>query len=182
MALPKQNETSYGARLTTENYQSWKFRCQMALKGRDLWEITTGEETLDEDAADEMRRKFKKRENQAHCLVCLGVSDPLQIYVRTTKSAKEAWDNLTGHFEEKSLSKMIFYRRKLYETKLRTHDSTTMTEHIKKLQTIKEHMEALDDPVSDRDFVMILMSSLPPEYNYLITKLGPVYIYIYTGP
>ena len=141
----------------------------MALKGKDLWEIVTGEETLDEDDPEDVRRKFKKRENQAHCLVCLGVSDPLQIYVRTSKNAKEAWDSLTGHFEEKSLSKMIFYRRKLYETKLRTRENTTMIEHINKLQTIKEHMEALDDPVSDRDFVMILMSSLPAEYNNLIT-------------
>ena len=173
MACQQQKgETSFGERLTADNYQSWKFRCMMALKGRDLWEVTNGDEILDPEAPDDVRRQWKKRDNQAHSLVCLGVSDPLQIYVRTTKNAKEAWDSLSGHFEEKSLSKMIYYRRKMYESKLKTGES--MIDHINKLQSIRESMKALDDPVSDRDFVMILMSSLPAEYNYLITALETI--------
>ena len=55
----------------------------MALKGKDLWEIVTGEETLDEDDPEDVRKKFKKKENQAHCLVCLGVIDPLQNSLHT---------------------------------------------------------------------------------------------------
>ena len=168
----QKDETSFGERLTADNYQSWKFRCMMALKGKDLWEITNGEEIFDAEAPEDLRRRWKKRDSQAHSLVCLGVSDPLQIYVRTTKNAKEAWDSLSGHFEEKSLSKMIYYRRKMYESKLKTGES--MIDHINKLQSIRESMEALDDPVSDRDFVMILMSSLPAEYNYLITALETI--------
>ena len=41
----------------------------MALKGKDLWEIVIGEETRDEDDPEDVQRKFKKRENQLHCLV-----------------------------------------------------------------------------------------------------------------
>ena len=47
----------------------------------------------------------------------------------------------------------------------------TMIDHVNKLKTIAEQLEALDDPVSDKDLVMILISSLPDEYNNLITAL-----------
>ena len=46
-----------------------------------------------------------------------------------------------------------------------------MTTHINHIKTISEHLEALDDPVPEKDLVMILISSWPPEYNNLITTL-----------
>ena len=46
-----------------------------------------------------------------------------------------------------------------------------MVEHVNKLKTIAEHLEALDDMVSEKDLVMILISSLPEDFNNLITTL-----------
>ena len=48
---------------------------------------------------------------------------------------------------------------------------TTMVAHVNNLKTISEHLEALDDEVAEKDLVMILISSLPEEYNNLITAL-----------
>ena len=47
----------------------------------------------------------------------------------------------------------------------------TMTNHVNQLKTIAEHLEALDDEVKEKDLVMILISSLPDEYNNLITAM-----------
>ena len=47
----------------------------------------------------------------------------------------------------------------------------SMIDHVNKLKTIAEHLEALDDIVAEKDLVMILISSLPDEYNNLITTL-----------
>ena len=58
MASKQKEEASYVDKLTADNYQSWKFRVQMVLKGKELWEITSGDETLDENATEEMRQKF----------------------------------------------------------------------------------------------------------------------------
>ena len=159
------------AKLSNDNYYHWKFNMRMFLIGKDLWDIVQGTETLSEaDQADEdKKRKFKKRENSAMSYICLGVSTPLQIYVRAAKNAKEAWDCLSNHFEEKTLSRIIYYRRKLYA--LRMEKGTTMTAHVNNLKTIAEHLECLDDAVSDKDLVMILISSLPDSYNNLITAL-----------
>ena len=92
-------------KLTGDNYHHWKFQMKMCLIGKDLWEIVTGAETLPADASAEEQRKFRKRENLALATVCLSVATNLQIYVRSAESAKEAWENLEKHFEEKSLSR-----------------------------------------------------------------------------
>ena len=98
-------------KLTGDNYHSWKFQMKMCLIGKDLWEIVTGTDQLAEGATDAEQRRFRKGETLALASVCLSVATSLQIYVRFAKNVKEAWDNLEQHFEQKSLSRKVFYRR-----------------------------------------------------------------------
>ena len=159
-------------KLTAENF-SWKFNMKMFLIGKDLWENVTGAETLPGTSSQEEQKRFKKRENLAVASVCLSVSTSLQIYVRTTESAKEAWQNLQKHFKEKSLSRKIFYQIKLYSARMAKR--TDMIDHINYLKTLAEHLEAVDDAVLEKDLVIILISILPEEYNYyLITALETI--------
>ena len=174
MSMMEETDTSlatYGKveKLTADNYYTWKFNMKMLLMGRDLWEIVEGTEILPQEAGQATRQKFRKRENQALSMICLAVSTPLQIYVRPAKSPREAWKSLSDHFEEKTLSKKISFRRKLYS--VRMDSSTNMVDHVNFVRTIAEHLECLDDPVVEKDLVMILLSSLPEDYNNLLTTL-----------
>lgn len=49
-----------------------------------------------------------------------------------------------------------------------------MTEHINNIKTLSEHLEAIDDAIAEKDLVILLISSLPEEYNYLITALETI--------
>ena len=153
--------------LTDGNYHSWKFTMKMQLIGKGLWEITEGTEVVEEGARQQDIRYFKKRENMALATICLGVAESLQIYVRNSKCAKETWDALEDHFEEKTLSRKIMVRRKLYQARMKG----SMVEHINYVRTIADQLESLDDPVSEKDLVMVLLSSLPDHYNNLLTTL-----------
>ena len=150
-------------KLSSENYHNWKFDMRMLLIGKDLWEIVSGGEVLAQGAPEKERIAFRKRDNRAHSIICLAINSDLKIYVRGTKNSKEAWDALENHFEEKTLSKIILYRRKLYSARML--EGKSMTDHLNNLKTIAEHLEALEDPVRERELVMILLSSLPEEYN-----------------
>ena len=159
-------------KLTAENYHSWKFNMKMYLIGKDLWEVVTGTEVMENDWTEAEKRKFKKRENQALAAICLGISTNLQIYVRSSETPKSAWDNLEKHFQQKTLSKKIFYRRKLYAAQMEKGQS--MTEHVNYIKTLGEHLEAIDDAIAEKDLVILLISSLPDDYNYLITALETI--------
>ena len=145
---------------------------KMFLIVKDLWEIVTGAETLPGTASQEEQKRFKKRENLALVSVCLSVCTSLQIYVRAAQSAKEAWENLQKRFEEKSLSRKIFYQRKLYSARMAK--GTDMIDRINYLKTLAEHLEAVDDAALKKYLVIILISSLPEEYNCLITALETI--------
>ena len=159
-------------KLTADNYHSWKFNMKMYLIGKDLWEIVTGTEVLSDEASEAEKRKFKKDENKALAMICLGISTSLQIYVRSCETAKSAWESLEKHFQQKTLSKKIFYRRKLYSARMKKGQD--MTEHINYVKTLSEHLEAIDDAIAEKDLVILLISSLPEEYNFLITALETI--------
>ena len=142
---------------------------RMFLIGKDLWEIVQGTETLANDANEDMKAKFRKRSNVALATISLGVSKDLQIIVRPANTPKEAWDFLEKRFVEKTLSKKIFYRRKLYNSHMAS--KADMTAHIDHIKTISDHLAGCGDPILENDLVMILISSWPPEYNNLVTTL-----------
>ena len=155
-------------RLNGDNYHTWKFNIKMVLKMKDLWDLVTGEETIAEDASAAERLKFKKRNDRAHSEICLAVTESIQVYVRNTDNGKDAWKALEDHFEEKTLSRKINLRQKLYSTKL---VSGTMVDHVNQLKTICEHLESIGDHITENDMVMVLLTSLPTQYNNLITTL-----------
>ena len=157
MAPTEENNTE---KLTADNYHGWSFDMKCILTGKDLWDIVEGSEVIEDDFTEKQLKEFRKRDRKAHSLICLSVSADLKIYVRPTKTSKEAWDALANRFVEKTLSKIIEYRRKLYSARM---ENKTMSDHVNNLKTISEHLESLDDPVVEKDLVMILISRLPEE-------------------
>ena len=156
-------------KLTASTYGHWKFEMKVYLVSRDLWDIVEGTEKLKDNATEKVKKEFRKRQQAAWSSICLSVSRDLQIYVRNTNTAQEAWDNLANHFQEKTLSSKISLRRKLYDAKMENNGS--MEKHINNIKTIAEELEAIEDEQSEKDLVFILMSSVPCDYRNLITTL-----------
>ena len=42
------------------------------------------------------------------------------------------------------------------------------------MKTLSEYLEAVEDPVNEKNLVVIFISSLPDDYNYLITALETI--------
>ena len=49
-----------------------------------------------------------------------------------------------------------------------------MKNHVNEIKTISEHLEAICDSIAEHDLVIILISSLPEDFNYLITALETI--------
>ena len=147
----------------SEDYFNWKFDMEMLLIGKDLWDIVQGAGVLQDDASEKARNDFRKRDNKARSIICLSINSDLKIYVRNCNSSKEAWDSLQGHFEEKTMSKILMYRKQMY--RLQMEKGGNMTDHINKLKIIAEHRQALDDAPQEKDLVYTLLNSLSDEYT-----------------
>ena len=142
---------------------------KLYLIGKGLWDIVSGDETLAADANEDTKKSFNKRANLALAAVGLNVRKGVQIYTRSEKTAKDAWDKLAARFEKKSLSAIINYRRRLYG--MRAERNTDMHSHVNRIKTVAEHLEAIGDNVSEKDLAIVLLSSLPEDYAQLVTAL-----------
>ena len=66
----------------------------------------------------------------------------------------------------------MFYQRKLCLTQM--EKGANMVTIIYFMKTLSEHLEAIDDLIAEKDLIIILISSLPDDYNYLITALETI--------
>ena len=67
-------------KLTTDNYHAWKYSMKLHLIRKGLWDIVSGDETLEARADENTKKNFNKRANLAITAVGLNVTKGLQIY------------------------------------------------------------------------------------------------------
>ena len=153
-----------------ENFHLWKFKMQMVLEEKDLWNIVKGDEVepAKEGTTKTQRRQFQKRERKALTTICLSLGDEQLSLVRTATTAKEAWSKLGSHYEVKSLANKLFLHKKDFTMSM---GFESMSEHINKMKELASQLEAVGASITEDDQVATLLCSLPESYNGLITAL-----------
>ena len=151
------------------NFHTWKFKMQMVLEERDLWEVTSGEVKFEHLTNALDQATYKRRSRKALAIICLAMEDSQLPLVRSASGAYDAWSRLEGHFEKKSLANKLFLRRRFFTAKMEEGDD--VLQHINKLKTLAEQLDAVGAPVSEDDLVITLLGSLSDSFAFLITAL-----------
>ncbi|KAG2892077.1 hypothetical protein PC119_g24453 [Phytophthora cactorum] len=151
------------------NFHTWKFKMHMVLEERDLWEVVCGETKLEHCTTALDQAAFKRKSRKALAIICLAMEDSQLPFVRSASGPHDAWSRLEGHFEKRSLANKLFLRRRFFTTMMDEGDD--VLEHIDKVKTLAEQLDAVGAPVSEDDLVITLLASLSESYQFLITAL-----------
>ena len=143
-----------------ENFHLWKFKMQMLLEEKDLWDYVEKKVLAEADL---------KKDRKALAIISLSLADSQLMHVRKAKTSNEAWNNLVNHFETKSLANKLFLRKKFFRTEMQESDD--MLTHINAMNTLSQQLEAVGAEVSEDDLVITILASLPKQYETLITAL-----------
>ena len=153
-----------------DNFSLFKFKMEMILDEKDLWDIVEGTEKAPPIGSDEkVILAFKKRERMAFRILCTHLVDAQLQHVKSCKGAAEAWKTLCGIHETKGLANVLFLRRKFFTMKMQESDD--LLQHINKVKTLADQLEALDVPVTEGDIVMTILESLPSSFENLIVAM-----------
>lgn len=161
-----------------ENFSLWKFKMEMVLESMDLWEIVEGTEKPPPSEDDDEKgikmdpkaiKEYNRRVKKAMSVIGLNLVDNQLAHIRNCKGPTEAWKTLCNIHETKSLSNILFIRRKFFTIKMQEGDD--MLTHINHVRDLADQLNCLDVPVKDDDVVMTLLESLPPSFENLITAL-----------
>ena len=153
-----------------ENFGMWKFKMEMILAEKDLWEVVDGsEEPPSEDADPKTKKAFERNEKKAFAFIAINLVDRQIAHIRHCKGPAQAWTTLCNIHETKSLSNILFLWHKFFTSKMQEEDD--LLDHINKVKALADELACLEAPVTEGDVVMTLLESLPPSYEFLITAL-----------
>lgn len=136
---------------------------EMYLADLDLWDIV---ETL---PADQSTAEFKKANRKAMCKISLAVDDTQMVHIMTKKTAKDMWDELKKVHQTNSLTNIIYLLRKFYS--MRFDESGDCRQHVNSMMELREELRSRGETINDKNFVAVLLCSLPDSFSTLITAI-----------
>lgn len=158
-----------------ENYSSWSVQMTDILNDVDLLDYVDGtiqapEVTRDDKASEAAYAKWRKRDRKALTQIRLRVSPEMIMHVEGATTSKDAWDALASTFKASGPMAAILDRRKLYG--FRIQEGGNIEEHIRLLRGYQQDLSRLGAPLSDDDFVSILLTAMPDSWNALVSVLS----------
>ena len=156
------------------NYSTWKLQVKMLLISLNLWNIVEGTERSpvpgESEAALARTASFNLRRGKALSTLVLALN-PSMFYLigQEVSDPVVVWKKLEDHFQRSTWSNQFSLRKRLYSSVM--SPNSTIGEHIRTITEIFDSLAAVGDVLTEKDRVMVLMSSLPNRFDVLITAL-----------
>lgn len=161
--------------LREDNWVPWKRRVTAILRERGLLKYAEGVKTRPVPVdpkkltAEEMKgmQTWDETDGKAQTQIELTLSDSQMIHIAGANTAAEMWKQLKLVKEARGKLGILSYRRRLYRTT--ADESTDIVEHVTEMRRIQEELGMLGSLVSDEDFLMLLITSLPESWDQFTT-------------
>ena len=147
----------------TNNFGMWQCEILDVLCQQEL-------EIALEEKPDKMDDKEWAKINRQACgtiRLCLAKEQKYSVMRET--SAKKLWDTLEEKFLTKSLENRLYMKKKLY--RFTYAPGMSMNDHVNSFNKILADLLNLDEKFEDEDKALLLLNSLPDEYDHLTTTL-----------
>jgi len=82
---------------------------------------------------------------------------------------RSAWEVLCGVHEAKTIGNKLFLRRRFFTIKMQEGDD--MLVHINTVKSLADHLRSIEVNIMDENVYMVLLMSLPPSFDNLVTSL-----------
>ncbi|CAA0816208.1 Uncharacterized mitochondrial protein AtMg00810 [Striga hermonthica] len=99
----------------------------------------------------------------------LCLADEVMYHVMHLKSADEIWKKLESQFMSKTLTTKLYLKQRLYGLKMQ--EGTDLGQHVNIFNQVVTDLASLEVKIEDEDKAMILLCSLPPSYEHMVTTL-----------
>ena len=148
----------------TNNFSMWQCEVQDVLFQQEL------DVALEESRPEDVDEKDWTRINRLACgTIRLCLSKELKYPFMRETYASKLWKGMEDKFMKKSVENKLYTRTKLYRFQYKP--GTTMNDHITRFDSLVTDLLNLDEKVSDVDKALILLASLPDEYEHLIVSM-----------
>ncbi|XP_018402095.1 PREDICTED: uncharacterized protein LOC108779224 [Cyphomyrmex costatus] len=161
------------AKLSVENYFTWKYKMELLLIKENLWSVLSETKPKCQDGTNSnigIVTDWQRRDDQARSVIGLLVEDSQLHLIRTKMSARDTWTALKEYYEKDSLGNKVNLMRRICSSKL--NEDGNMEKHICELTDLFQKLVDLSqEQLSEKWTVAMILSSLPRSYDTLVTAL-----------
>lgn len=118
------------------------------------------------DSDDAKKLAWKKADRRTLSAIRLRVAPDVVHHIQGETKALSAWEMLSHLFELKGQMGIVLARHKLYSIRARTDQA--LEPHIKLMRQFQGELKSLGQEVTDKDFAVALLSSLPPDWDAFV--------------
>jgi hypothetical protein len=123
------------------------------------------------DVEKEAAKKWHEGDAKARTCIEITIGDSEMVHIIGVMTASKMWKQLTLVKESHGKLGILATQHTLY--RMIADEGFDLVEHISKLQKMQEELHLMGSMVSDEDFTMILVSSLPESWDlYTSAYLG----------
>ena len=151
------------AKLNRDNYVLWKYRMELLLRKEKVWDAIEKPAPANPDAA------WTKKDTDATILIGLSLEDSEVFRISQCRTAKDAWNTPKSYHEKSTLSNKVKLMRAICSLKL--HADGNVEDHIVQMKMLFSKLQSLGEKMTDSWLISMLLSSLPSNYDILITAL-----------
>ena len=164
--------------LRSNNWLPWKRRMLAVLRDQGL-ETYVEEDSKAPTPTDPQRptkdetnalTKWNNGDAKTRTRIELAIGDSEMIHIIGAKTASEMWSQLTLVKESRGKLGILATQRALYRSI--AEEGFDLVEHVSKLRKLQEELHLMGSLVSDEDFAMILVSSLPESWDLYVSIPG----------
>jgi hypothetical protein len=148
------------------NFRLWKFKMRMMFSKHGLWKFVDGSATLPSEEV--VMVDYNEKEMKAFALLCEHLTDAQLAHIQYCDNVKSAWEALCGVHEAKTIGNKFFLWRRFFTIKMQGYD---MLVHINTVKAFADQLRSIEINITDEDVYMVLLMSLPPSFNNLVTSL-----------
>ena len=159
--------------LREDNWLPWKRRITGILRDRNLLKFVDGTAKKPEvsdpmkDGEEAKVTAWEEGDSRARTQLELTLSDAQMVHIAGAKSAEEMWKQLTLVKEARGRLGILLYQCSLYHTV--ADESTDIVAHMTMLQQLQEQLHLMGSLVSDDEFIILLITSLPESWDQFTT-------------
>jgi hypothetical protein len=163
--------------LREDNWLLWKRHITGILHDRNLLKFVDGtakKPAVSDPMKDGKEAKvtaWEEGDLWAQTQLELALSDVQMVHIAGAKSAEEMWKQLTLVKEVQGRLGMLLYWCSLYCTV--ADESTDIVVHMTTLRQLQEQLHLMGSLVSDDEFIILLITSLPESWDQFTTSGKP---------
>lgn len=153
------------------NFQTWKYRVEMILDVRGLWDIVGGMSTTapDPNADPAGHAEWLLKDKEARAQITLTLKDePLSGVLHATTAA-QVWTKLCQRYEGKGKQTIAYLIGELFRGTL--SDDSPMESQLNSMRQKAHILKSLGQPLDDSLIAIAMVISLPSSYATLRTIL-----------